>query len=221
MVGAGDRRHGEIVRSRPLVLTLPLLLGACTQHEPEPLGKTVPVAAMLAAVAIVGCAHAVRWGRRRWHRHAAGQASAARFPRTAAALLWAPLAPVAAIVVLALTEVAIGYRNGKYDALSWNDTLLLSTIAIGILLLLAHLMAALASRLASPQRAIHTRTVIGIGVVVLATGSLSGVGLVWLPALLTALPRRRPATRTRLPPIDDPNVGMTGVGDPNHAPAHR
>lgn len=221
MVGAGDHRHGDVVRSRPLVLTLPLLLGACTQHDPEPLGKTVPVAAMLAAVAIIGCAHAVRWGRRRWRRHADAQASAARFPRTAATLLWVPLAPVAAIVVLALTEVAIGYRNGKYDALSWDDTLLLSTIAIGILLLLAHLVAALASRLASPQPAVHARTLIGIGVVVLATGSLSGVGLVWLPALLTAFPRRRPDARTAEPPIDDAEQTAPRAGDPNHASAHQ
>lgn len=190
---------------RRLLLLVPaafVLTGCETLQEAEPVGKTVPVAALIGgawALVVMGSVSAVsRMVRRNRDAHVV------RWPAWTAALAVAPALIVGTAVMSFLTwAVAFEYRDAHYSLFSWEDTVGIAGIvgglfAVGIAVSLG-VVALLVAR--SPRLLIAGQVVL---VTPVAIGLLAGLGdpaaiavagwsAPWLPALVLSCWRARPA----------------------------
>jgi hypothetical protein len=169
--------------------------GCASPQAAEPLSSSVPVAAALGAAGGGALLLLVRWAWRRLDRstgdHPALDAPL-RFPQTTAVAL---LGPPVAVGVLLLTAgcwaVAFGYVDEQVTLLSWEDTVVLTSVGAAAVTVITSVAAAVGVAVTSRQRTKRTWGRTALVLIVVAGGLLTqGVLLVWLPALVLSLVAR-------------------------------
>lgn len=173
------------------------LLGACEEYQPaEPIGKTVPVALMLAAVMIGAHVALVRVSTQRLRRPHDGasagdfdhrNAPPLRYPRATYAATVAPvLVPGLGLALVTCAVVGIGYREPSYSLFGWDEMVVITLTLAAFSAAATMIAAVVASSLVS--RAPVRRTIARVVLIVAVVGGLpaGGAGLVLAPAVVLA-----------------------------------
>ena len=146
---------------------------------------------------IVGKVAGITGGGRAIGRAMLGERSALRlrWPRLTAGLAAAPVvATVTTMWVVGCGYVAVGYETPTYDVFSWDESVAIMSFFGAFPLIVGVLSTLVASGLWSGWRrgVIASRCVLGL---VVAVGTPSGVGFVWLPALILSFVTEKPEPR--------------------------
>jgi hypothetical protein len=182
------------------VLAVALTAGCESEQDAVPLAQSIPVALVLFVslpVIWVGAHVLLRHLGRAIGRAMLGERAALRlrWPQLTAGLAAAPVvATVTTMWVVGCGYVAVGYEKPTYDIFSWDESVAIMSFFGAFALILGVLSTLVASGLWSGWRrgVIASRCVLGL---VVAVGAPSGVGFVWLPALILSFVTEKPEPR--------------------------